>query len=130
MLAYLHPLLGAVAALLAVYVGMQGLYGRMRRADAPERRGAHRRLAPIAGLLVWGAAVGGVLSVAWMRDDLDVAGSAHFWAGSAVAAAMAVGALSSSLRPGSRTQPWHGGLGAVTMLAAVLTLMMGLGLLP
>lgn len=130
MLAYLHPVLGGVAALLVVWIGMHGLAGRTRKPDAPARRALHRRIAPVAGVLVWVAAIGGVASVAAFRKGMSVGDSAHFWAGWLVALLMLVAGAGSSLRPGMRLQAWHGTVGIVAMLLAALVFMMGLGLLP
>lgn len=130
MLTYLHPVIGGVAALLVVWIGMQGLYGRMRKPDSPARRATHRRLAPLVAGLVTVSALGGVLSVHFLREELRLAGSAHFWAGWLVAVLLWFGGAGSSWRAGMQLQPWHGSLGIVTMLLAALVFMMGLGLLP
>jgi uncharacterized membrane protein YfcA len=126
----LHPALGSLAVAAVLYAGLHGLRSRRREPAAARRREAHRRVAPLALLLVAASLVGGLASVRLLRDDLTAAASAHFYVASAVLFVMVLLRATSPTGPRALPRPKHAALGFATMLAAALTAVLGLGLLP
>ncbi len=132
LLPLLHPLLGALAVCAVFFVGLRGLRSRRPRPDAAASRAFHRRYAPAALGLVGLSWLGGISSVALLREDLDPAGSWHFVVASTVLTVMVGLWLRSPERTGHapRAVAQHVAAGFFTMLAAILTATLGLGLLP
>jgi len=129
--AWLHPLFGFLTVGLVVWLAARGLRSRQRHPDAAAARAAHRRASVPVWLLAVGLAVSGTASVAWLRDDLELAASAHFWAGWGLAIFLTLGFSSSrQFRSHPDARQVHAVLGVFTLLAAVTVLLLGLGLLP
>ena len=128
---YIHPVFGALAAAALLWVGSQGFRARHRARYASAARALHRRYAPWMYGSVAAVAVVGTASVLLLREDLEVAGSRHFWLLWGVVALLSAGAWTSRSLPGDamarRVHPWLG-LGA--MLGALVGVALGLGLLP
>jgi hypothetical protein len=130
-MAWLHPVLGAVAVALTCWVATQGLRARHRARYAPAARAHHRRWASTAFVLVLASAVLGTLSVRLLRSDLTPAASWHFRTGWGAAALMTLGALTSrSLPKGATARRVHPWLGLLALAAAVLGAVLGIDMLP
>jgi hypothetical protein len=132
MLAYLHPLSGAVVLALLVYVGSLGLQLRTARRDRAARAARHARWARaayVAVLLSWLAGAGSVLAG---RDDLALAASLHFRTGTALALLLTGSALTARAmeRGAMGARDWHPWLGAAAVLLAAAHAAAGLRLTP
>ena len=128
---YLHPALGAPAVTLLLWAGMQGLRARHRARYAGPARVFHRRLTPWMYGLVISAAVTGMASVAWLRDDLGEEANAHMVVGWTVAALLTVAAVTSKrLSVDARAKRLHPWLGLIAMLLGVVGALLGIRLLP
>ena len=130
-MAWFHPVLGITAVLLILWVGMAGLAARQRDPAAPAKRRQHKRFAPVAALLAGLALCGGMASVAFIRDDLDLAASWHFRVGW-LCAALALGSWLSSrgIHRDPRLERLHPWLGLALMASAATLAALGVGLLP
>ena len=127
----LHPVLGAFALAFTVRTALLGFRGRHRRPYAPEARRAHARGGPVALALVLAAALAGILSAAFLREDLKVATSWHF----RVACILTLGMLTQRWMSGRfsrapRLRPVHAWLGLGTLATGVVLAALGMNLLP
>lgn len=125
---YVHPLVGTISILAAAYAASLAFEGRNR----PYRGtlSTHRRIGPWVAALVVAAWVGGVASVVWLRDDLELAESRHFWLGSAITILVVASVASSRWidRPAVRlVHPWFG---ATALVLSGFQTLLGFGLLP
>jgi hypothetical protein len=128
---YLHPVLGALAVAAFLWIGTQGIRSRHARSYAPKSRAFHRRYAKVALILIVLAALGGTASVAFLRDDLKLSGSLHFWLGWGVATmASTLAWTGSQLGQDPDARRIHPALGYVALAVGALTFTFGLGLLP
>ncbi|MCB9779955.1 MAG: DUF4079 family protein [Alphaproteobacteria bacterium] len=128
---WIHPALGLVAVLLVLWGGWQGLTARGRRPEAPAARRRHRRLGPAAAVTCTLALVGGIASVLWLRDDMDLAATWHFRTGIATAAlAVVAWVLSWQLHRHPSRKALHPWVGIALMGAALATFFLGLEHLP
>ena len=128
---WLHPVLGALAASLVVWLGFTGLRGRQRRAGSGTSRARHVRFSSPVLALVLATTALGAGSVWKLRSDLFLANSVHFWVGLGLATLL-VGAWFTSRQVRLRPALWalHPYLGLVAMLGAAWAILLGLGLLP
>lgn len=132
LLAYLHPVSGALILLLLAYAGWLGV----RMASNPRERsallGRHRRLGPTSfGLIVFAWASGAV-STWLLRGDLDFAASSHFRVGTVTVLLLAGSAVTAlRMRAGAADardiHPW---LGATALLLAAAQFVTGLQITP
>ncbi len=130
MLAYVHPVAGAVIVALLGYVGSLGLRARNDRRHAREYLQRHARLGPIMYalmLLSWG---GGLLSTWRLRRDLDLAASTHFRIGVAIVIALTAGWLTSRRMRRAEIRALHPWLGAAAILLAAAQVFFGLQITP
>jgi hypothetical protein len=127
-MAWIHPLLGAIAVAGVVWMAWVGLNARPgpRRPGAGAARRQHARVAPAVGALVGLAAAGGLLSAGLLRDDIDLLSTAHGWAGLGCAA-FAAASWATARR---RRLGLHPYLGLGLLMAAVGALLLGLEHLP
>ncbi|HVO23611.1 MAG TPA: DUF4079 family protein [Candidatus Margulisiibacteriota bacterium] len=126
MLAYVHPVVAALTAVLLGYVGSLGLRARSDRRHAGQWLARHARLAPLMyglALISWAA---GVLSTWLLRPDLELAASAHFRIGLALVLTLSGGALSSRWMGRATIRALHPWLGAAAMLLAAAQVFFGL----
>lgn len=131
MLAYAHPLFGALAVVLLVWIGSKGMRARHRRPYAASERALHRAWARWALVAVGLAALAGTGSVVALRDDLTPAESAHFWFGWSTFALLASSAVTSKLFPRAPSaRGVHRWVGLGAMATGVIGAALGLGLLP
>lgn len=130
-MAWIHPAIGALGAVLTLWIGFLGLRSRQKRPDAATARRRHGRFAWWAWFLVAAAAVGGPASTLLFRPDLHLAESLHFGVGLTVAALMTAGWYTSR-QPRLRAAMWeaHPYIGMAAMLGAAWALLLGLGRLP
>ncbi len=128
---YAHPILGALVVALVLVAGLQGLRSRHAAPYATAARRWHVRFAPAVWVLCGVALVAGVLSTALLRDDLAPGRSAHLSAGASLfallTAARFVSRRVSGSRRARRIHPW---IGVAAMVAAVVTAILGMGMLP
>lgn len=128
---WIHPVLGASAVILLVWLGAQGLRSRHKRSYAAQARTRHRKVSRWAFVLLVTAAIAGTASVYFLRSDLRPTGSFHFWLG--WGACLLAGALAWS-GPQVPTDPdakqLHPLFGGLAMITAVIAATLGLGLLP
>jgi hypothetical protein len=130
-LAYAHPIFGALAVVLMVWIGALGMRSRHKKAYAPPARATHRAYARWAFLAVLVAALAGTGSVVLFRDDLSPAASWHFWFGWVTAALLGVSTLTSRwFGRASLARPVHPWVGLLAMATGVIGATLGLGLLP
>jgi len=129
---YVHPILGAVALALLVYVASLGLRMRTARRGRIELARQHARLAPwaYAGVLISWAL--GLLSTTFVREDFEVASTFHLRTGLAIALLLTGSAITARwLNRGNTTarelHPW---LGAVAALLAAAQAVTGLRIMP
>ena len=132
MLTYIHPIAGGLVLALLVYVGSLGLRSRTRRRDARALLARHARIAPVAYALVFVSWIGGALSSAGLRDDLEFAESLHFRIGTVLVVLLTGNALTArAMRSGNATarelHPW---LGAAALLLAAAHAVTGLRIMP
>lgn len=129
---YVHPVAGALILALLAYVALLGLRLRSRKASRSAAAARHARLAPWAYGLTALAWVAGLVSTWLLREDLELAASRHFLAGSLLVALLSASALTSrAMLAGNRTareiHPW---LGAAAALLAAAQFATGLQLTP
>ncbi len=129
-LAWLHPIGGAVAAGLVVWVGLQGLRSRHRASYAVEARTRHRRFAQYIYVYVIAVALFGSTSVLVLRPDLSVAHSVHFYLMTSVVVLMSASAWTSRGAPAVRPHANHAAIGIATLVLVLIGAALGLGLLP
>ena len=128
---WLHPIGGAFAASMLIWIGLQGLRARHRARYAAGARVLHAKYAPWAYGLVATVAVVGTTAVILLRPDLSPAGSWHFWVLWTVVGLLTASTLSSRRFAGHpdarRLHAWIG-IGAMVVIAVGAAL--GLGMLP
>ena len=131
-LPFVHPALGAAALLTMLWVGSRGLVARQGGPKAHALRRFHARWGNLAFAAMLVAAVSGAATVVWVREDLDLAASWHFWWGCAATASMALLAWLTPrrYRKVGAVRDGHPVLGALTLLLGVVVLVVGIGLLP
>lgn len=135
LLPYGHPLVGAAALLLALFVFRDGFAQRkqrLRRAKAPEgSRRRHVRLGPWALVAMLAATAGGLGTAVFVRGWRPL-GTLHGWLGGATALVfVGLWRLGVRLAPqGGAGANTHGLLGLLALFAAGLTGVLGLSLLP
>lgn len=135
LLPYGHPLVGAVALLLAFFVFRDGLAQRkqrLRRRQAPEgSRRRHVKLGPWAMLFMVAATCGGMGTAVFVRD-LKLLDTFHGWLGLVTTLGfVALWRLGLQLVPqGGPRSNTHGLLGLLALFAAGLTGVLGISLLP
>lgn len=131
-MAFVHPAIGAIAVLLTVWFGSRGLVARQGTKASPKARRTHRRYAWWALVAMGLAAVTGLASTVWLRDDLEIGDTWHLEIGLAVVALMGVGALLTrrftKTTPALRTA--HLVLGLLAVAGSVLQAIVGIELLP
>ncbi len=130
MLAYIHPVAGALVAALLGYVGSLGLRARNDRRHAREYLGRHARLGPIMYTLMLVSWAAGFLSTWLLRRDLDLAASTHFRMGVAIILALTAGWLTSRAMHRAEMRTLHPWLGAAAMLLAAAQVFFGLQITP
>jgi hypothetical protein len=132
LLPFVHPALGGVAVAAMAWVGSRGLLARQGAPGAHAKRRAHARWGPWALAAVVTAALTGSATVAWVRDDLDLAASWHFWAGWAAAAGMSALAWATPrrMRGSTAVRTGHPWVGAAVLGLGVFVLIVGIELLP
>jgi hypothetical protein len=130
LLSWFHPLAAAVTLALALRGAALGLGGRGVGTRAARDRAAHAALMPWVYGLMFANWVGGLGSVAWLRDDLDLATSGHFLLGSAIMALMTAAALlSRRVAVDARARLIHPWIGAAALLCCGVQVFLGLQLL-
>jgi hypothetical protein len=132
MLTYVHPIAGGLVLVLLVYVGLLGLRSRARRRDARALLARHARIAPLAYALVFVSWIGGALSSAVLRDDLEFAESLHFRIGTVLILLLTGNFLTArAMRSGNATaREMHPWLGAAALLLAAAHAVTGLRIMP
>jgi len=127
---YVHPVLGALSIALLIWVGLQGLRARHSKPYAGPARQRHARWVPwIFGAIV-ASLLTGMASALWLRDDLAVAASWHFWLGLITVGALGLNASLWWLENGEQAAFMHRWLGLVVLFLAFIQGSLGLGLLP
>lgn len=130
-MAFVHPVIGALTVLLAVFVMSRGLASRRAAPRAHAARRIHRRWAPWALAAMVLSAVTGTASTIYLRQDLTLGETWHLAVGwTAVAWMSAAGLLTRAFtrNPGLRAvHPW---LGIVSVGLALLQAILGIQLLP
>jgi len=131
LLAWIHPVIGFVAVAMAVRAASLGFGARRNDRNAPARRIAHRRLTPwLYGtmLVAW---TSGLVSLEYLRDDLDEAASGHYTVGCAIVALLTLAALLSRKVPSdARARILHPLVGAVVVLLTAVQVFLGLQIMP
>jgi len=126
---YAHPALGLVAVALVVRAAFLGLRSRQRDRHAGEYRAQHRALTPWAYVLVLVSWLGGLATVRFAREDMELAASGHFQAGSAVVTLLTAAALLSRwIGVDDRARRVHPWVGAAAALLAAVQVFLGLQL--
>ena len=130
-MAFLHPILGALTVLFAVFVMSRGLASRQPTRHATGARRTHRRWAPWALAAMALSAVTGTLSTLVLRDDLTLGETWHFLVGwTAVAWMACAGLLTRAFTRNPRLRTVHPWLGVGSVALAVLQAILGIQLLP
>ncbi|MEA2625535.1 MAG: hypothetical protein QOD06_1580 [Candidatus Binatota bacterium] len=126
--AYLHPVLAVIALLCAGYAGVLGLRGRGR----PRRNDLvrHARIAPVAWVLMMASWAAGIASVYRWRSDLEPAGTAHFWLGTAIVVLFTASAASQRWIEHPRVRAIHPWFGALALVLCGFQVFLGLGIMP
>jgi len=127
---YVHPVLGALSVGLLVWVGLQGLRGRHPKPYAVVAHARHDRWVRWIYAAILASLLTGMASTFWLREDLDLAGSPHFWLGCATAAILTVNWALWQLKDRQRSATLHRWLGIVALMMASVQAALGLGLLP
>jgi hypothetical protein len=133
-LVWVHPVLMTALLALALAVLREGL--RIRRGRILGRRvdsRRHRRLGRVALPLLVAGFAGGLASMAWLRPEEPLAGSAHFrLALPAILGLSAGGLLGLRLERGAggSTRALHAWLGALGLLLGLAAAGAGLAILP
>lgn len=130
-MAFVHPVIGALTVLFAVFVMSRGLASRRSDLRATAARRVHRRWAPWALAAMLLSALTGTASTWFLRHDLTLGETWHLAVGwTAVAWMSAAGLLTRAFtrNPGLRAvHPW---LGVISVALAVLQVILGIQLLP
>lgn len=128
---WLHPVAGAIGASLLIWIGAQGLRGRHRARYAARARAIHMKYAKWVYALIAGVAVVGTGSVVFLRPDLSLASSWHFWMLWTVVALL-TGSFVTSRRFAADVdaRELHAWMGIVAMVAIGVGAALGLGMLP
>jgi uncharacterized protein DUF4079 len=127
LLAHAHPVVALATIGLAAYGASLGLRGRR---SAP-MRARHAALMPWVYGLVLGSWAAGLASVWWLRDDLEVAESGHFTAGSAIVTLFTAGALvSRRIGVDPRARAIHPWIGAAALVLCGVQVFLGLQIMP
>ena len=121
---WFHPLFGLVTVALLFRAAKRGL--AIRRGTVHERYLEHPTLAFLTWLLVLVNWVLGLATVWLVRDDLEVAASTHFQAGTALLAVLTVTGLVSLWIADPRVRRVHPMLCAVAVLLAGIQVFLGL----
>lgn len=130
MLAYIHPVTGALTALLLCYVGSLGLRARSNRRQARRLLARHAQLAPIVYGIALASWAGGFASTWLLRRDLELGEGAHFRIGVALVIALSGGALTSRWMDRASIRALHPWFGAAAMLLAAAQVFFGLQITP
>jgi len=129
MLAYAHPVGGALTIALLGYVGSLALRARSDRRHDRKFLARHARFARILYGTILAAWASGVLCTWLLRRDLVVTESGHFRLGSALVVVLSGSALSSRWMTKSSIRAVHPWLGAAAMLMAAAQVFFGLQIL-
>ncbi len=131
-LPFVHPLIGALAILAMLSLGTRGLQARQGVKNAHAKRRSHRQQGPYIAAAMAVAALTGTATVVLVRDDLDAAGSWHFWAGWVATTCMLVIAYATPrrFRGNGAVKTGHLVLGLTAMVVGVVALIIGIELLP
>ncbi len=130
-LAWIHPVIGFVAVALAVRAAGLGFAARRANRKAPKSRAAHRRLTPWLYATMLVAWTSGLISLEYLRDDLDEAASGHYTVGCAIVALLTLAALVSRHVPTSaRARILHPLIGAAAVLLTAVQVFLGLQIMP
>jgi len=127
---YFHPLTAALAIVLLAYVGWLGLRARNDRRHARQLLACHARWAPF---MYWGVMISWALGVTttWrLRPDLELADSAHFQVGAALAVVLTGSWLSGRWMHWPQVRSLHPWLGVAAMLLAAAQVFFGLQITP
>ena len=130
MLAYVHPVIGALTVGLLVYVGSLGLRARSDRRRVRQLLAQHARLAPILYALILVSWAAGVVSTWLLRRDLELAASPHFRIGILLVLALSGSWLTSRLMARTGMRAIHPWFGAAAMLLAAAQVFFGLQITP
>jgi len=131
LLAWIHPLIGFVAVALAIRAASLGFAARRANRTAPISRRSHRRLTPWLYATMLVAWTSGLVSLEYLRDDLDEAASGHYTVGCAIVALLTLAALLSRQVPTSaRARILHPLVGAVAVLLTAVQVFLGLQIMP
>lgn len=123
---WLHPIVGALAVILMLWMAIVGLRLQQRRAGRTERR-LHRWLGPTAGALTAVAGIAGTVSVLLVRDDMDLAATTHFYLGWSIVGLAALTGLTAWLRrKGTVARAVHPWLGLLLAAACLVEAFLGL----
>jgi hypothetical protein len=131
-LPFLHPFLGGLALLAMMQLGAAGLQARQGAKGAHNKRKRHAKQGPwIAGAMAL-AALTGVGTVVFVREDLEPVDSWHFWAGWLATLCMLTIAFVTPrrFRRNQLVKNLHPAVGVVAMLVGVVVLLVGIELLP
>jgi hypothetical protein len=128
---YLHPVLGGCAVALMLWLGAQGIRARHPRPYAPASRRRHRAVGKTSMVLVVLAACTGAASVHFLRSDLELSRSLHFWLGTGAALCMAGLAWTGpQIHQDPDSKRLHPVMGWTALVVGALTATLGMGLLP
>ncbi len=132
MLAYLHPLSGAVVLALLLYVGVLGLQLRTARRGRAALAARHARWARLVYVAVLASWLAGLASVLLGRAELTPAASLHFRSGTLLALLLTGSALTARAigRGHAAARDWHPWFGAAALLLAAAHAATGLRLTP
>jgi len=130
-MAFVHPVLGAVAVLYVLWIASRGLVARQGATAAHRARRTHKRWAKWGLLLMALAVSTGISSTLLVRPDLMLGETWHLVVGLSVLGLMGLGAL---LTRQFVRQPWlravHLAVGIATVAAAITQAILGIELLP
>jgi len=131
-LPFIHPLLGGLAIAAMVQLGAAGLQARQGRKGAHAKRKRHRKQGPYIAAAMVVAALTGLGSVLFLREDLDPVDSYHFWAGSLATTSMLVIAYLTPrrFRKSDLVKRLHPVVGVVAMVVGIVAFVVGIELLP
>lgn len=130
MLAYLHPITGALVVFLLAYAGTAGLRARNDRRRRDELLDSHTRYAPWAFWLTLATWIGGLTTTWLWRSDLELAASNHFRIGTALLLPLAGGWWTARRMEIGWARDLHPWLGIAVLLLAAAQVFFGLQITP
>lgn len=126
-----HPVIGAVAILLTVWIMSRGLVARQGVKGSTAARRAHKRWSWWTLGAMGIAVASGIASTLLLRPDLELGETWHLRVGLIALGLMGLGALlTRAFTRSPALRSWHLVVGLLTVLAVLFQGVLGIELLP